>query len=182
MSSRSRLNGTVAATRRPAFTADMFEPPRGQRADSNADDESDARPSSAPGNRNGLVRSLHSSGPGSIASVQSSPRSRQKPQLSRSKSEHVLRADHDHDQDLDPDDEEIYNWGARHGFEDHYQSEDIISQLASVSSIPRGSTRFLAYRSFPAAGMVYVLHRQATRNDCSPEIALLPAAGLENAG
>lgn len=162
MSTRSRLNGTVAATRRPPFAADMFEPPRGQRAESIADDESDARPSSAPGNRNGVGRSLHSSGPGSIASVQSSPRSRPKPQLSRSKSEHVLRADHDHDhdhdQDLDPDDEEIYNWGARHGFEDHYQSEDIISQLASVS-IPRGSTRFLADRSFSAAGMVYVLHR-----------------------
>lgn len=149
MSTRSRLNGTVAATRRPPFAADMFEPPQGQRADSIADsiadDESDVRPSSAPGNRNGVGRSLHSSGPGSIASVQSSPRSRPKPQLSRSKSEHVLRAghdqDHDQDHDLDPDDEEIYNWGARHGFEDHYQSEDIISQLASVSITPRGSTR-----------------------------------------
>lgn len=142
MSSRSRLNGTATATRRPPFTADMFEPPRNQRADSIADDESDARPSSAPSNRNGLVRSLHSSGPGSIASVQSSPKSRPKPQLSRSKSEHVLRADHDHDHDhdLDQDDEEIYNWGARHGFEDHYQSEDIISQLASVST-PLGSMR-----------------------------------------
>jgi hypothetical protein len=30
-------------------------------------------------------------------------------------------------------DDEHYEWGARHGFEDHYQSEDIISQLANVS-------------------------------------------------
>ena len=28
-------------------------------------------------------------------------------------------------------DEEIPEWGARHGFEDHYQS-DIVSQLANV--------------------------------------------------
>jgi len=65
-------------------------------------------------------------------SVQSSPKTQTaKPHLLRSKSEHVLRND---DPDLDDTDEEVYNWGARHGFEDHYQSEDIISQLASVCS------------------------------------------------
>ncbi|KAI0385234.1 raptor N-terminal caspase like domain-containing protein [Hypomontagnella monticulosa] len=47
-----------------------------------------------------------------------------KPPLLRSKSEHIVRRD-----DADQTDEEIYEWGARHGFEDHYQSEDIISQL-----------------------------------------------------
>ncbi|KAI1466508.1 raptor N-terminal caspase like domain-containing protein [Daldinia caldariorum] len=49
-----------------------------------------------------------------------------KPPLLRSKSEHIVRRE-----DVDQADEEIYEWGARHGFEDHYQSEDIISQLAN---------------------------------------------------
>ncbi|PKS09396.1 hypothetical protein jhhlp_004011 [Lomentospora prolificans] len=91
----------------------------------------DQRPSTAPGNRNGFVHpSHHSSRAESINSVQSSPRARPaKPHLLRSESEHVLRND---DKDLDDSDEEVYNWGARHGFEDHYQSEDIITQLAST--------------------------------------------------
>ena len=51
-----------------------------------------------------------------------------KPPLLRSKSDHIgLRRD-----DGDRADEEFSEWGARHGFEDHYQSEDIISQLANV--------------------------------------------------
>ncbi len=29
--------------------------------------------------------------------------------------------------------EEIQDWGARHGFEDHYASEEYVSQLANVS-------------------------------------------------
>ncbi|KAK5663164.1 hypothetical protein OQA88_6581 [Cercophora sp. LCS_1] len=49
-----------------------------------------------------------------------------KPPLLRSKSEHGLRHN-----ETDRFDEEFYEWGARHGFEDHYQSEDIIVQLAS---------------------------------------------------
>ncbi len=50
--------------------------------------------------------------------------------LLRSKSEHGLR----HEETVErTNDEEFYEWGARHGFEDHYQSEDIISQLANVS-------------------------------------------------
>jgi len=46
--------------------------------------------------------------------------------LLRSQSEHMVRHE-------EPDftDDEIHEWGARHGFEDHYQSEDIISQLAN---------------------------------------------------
>ena len=102
------------------------------------DDDSDSRPSTAPGNRNGSGRSLQRSRPGSIASVQSSARTRPKPHLMRSKSEHVVRTE---DQDLDQDNEEMYNWGARHGFEDHYQSEDIISQLASVSGLSVASVQ-----------------------------------------
>jgi hypothetical protein len=34
----------------------------------------------------------------------------------------------------DEADEEFYDLGARHGFEDHYLSEDIIAQLANVSN------------------------------------------------
>ncbi|KAK3987428.1 WD repeat-containing protein mip1 [Cladorrhinum sp. PSN332] len=47
-----------------------------------------------------------------------------KPPLLRSKSERGLRYN-------EHNDSEYYEWGARHGFEDHYQSEDIISQLAT---------------------------------------------------
>ncbi|SPN99807.1 related to raptor, a binding partner of target of rapamycin (TOR) [Cephalotrichum gorgonifer] len=128
MSTRSRPNGTLAATRRSyAAFADMTEASRGQRP-SSQDGASDARPSTAPGNRNGLRPSFHPSPTEPAPSLQASPSNRQKPNLLRSKTEHVPRNDN---QDLDEDDEEIYNWGARHGFEDHYQSEDIISQLAS---------------------------------------------------
>ncbi|KAI0447266.1 raptor N-terminal caspase like domain-containing protein [Xylaria telfairii] len=51
---------------------------------------------------------------------------RPKPPLLRSKSDYLVRRD-------EPElvEDEIYEWGARHGFEDHYQSEDIITQLAS---------------------------------------------------
>ena len=35
--------------------------------------------------------------------------------------------------DAEHDDQEDIEWGTRHGFDDHYQSEDIISQLANVS-------------------------------------------------
>ncbi|KAI8950454.1 raptor N-terminal caspase like domain-containing protein [Xylaria longipes] len=51
---------------------------------------------------------------------------RPKPPLLRSKSDYVVRRD-----EPEPVEDEIYEWGARHGFEDHYQSEDIITQLAS---------------------------------------------------
>lgn len=94
------------------------------------DDQSDTderRPSSAPGykNRNSLsVVTSHepSSGP---------DRSRRpaKPLLLRSKSEYLMRQQDD--MGSSSPDEEIPEWGARHGFEDHYQS-DIVSQLANV--------------------------------------------------
>ena len=132
MSTRTRLGGPAAEVR-PSFAADMTEVFYRRESDPKSDD-SGMRPSTAPGNRNGTGRSLQHSRPGSVASVQSSPRPRAKPHLLRSKSEHVVRTD---ERDLDQDNEEIYNWGARHGFEDHYQSEDIISQLASVSVLSR---------------------------------------------
>jgi regulator-associated protein of mTOR len=45
--------------------------------------------------------------------------------LLRSKSDYGPRGD---DSPL----EEIQDWGARHGFEDHYASEEYVSQLANV--------------------------------------------------
>lgn len=49
--------------------------------------------------------------------------------LIRSKSDYARPQEQD---ESDLDDDEIPEWGARHGFEDHYQSEHIITQLASV--------------------------------------------------
>jgi regulator-associated protein of mTOR len=54
---------------------------------------------------------------------------RPKALLQRSKSDFGPRGE---DQDSQAD-EEIYDWGARHGFEDHYASEEYVSQLANVS-------------------------------------------------
>lgn len=51
---------------------------------------------------------------------------RPKPTLQRSKSDYAVRRD-----EPEAVEDEAHEWGARHGFEDHYQSEDIISQLAS---------------------------------------------------
>lgn len=83
------------------------------------------RPSSVPGRKNGLT----------IAESRDDfehdrEKRAVKPPLLRSKSDFVSRppgAVEDSDTE-----EEIREWGARHGFEDHYQSEHIISQLASV--------------------------------------------------
>ena len=55
---------------------------------------------------------------------------RPKPPLLRSKSDYAVRRD-----DQEHIRGQVLEWGARHGFEDHYQSEDIISQLANVSQL-----------------------------------------------
>jgi regulator-associated protein of mTOR len=54
---------------------------------------------------------------------------RPKPLLQRSKSDYGPRGD---DRNLPA--EEAQDWGARHGFDDHYASEEYVSQLANVSS------------------------------------------------
>ena len=53
---------------------------------------------------------------------------RPKSLLQRSKSDFGPRGE-----DRDSQEEEIQDWGARHGFEDHYASEEYVSQLANVS-------------------------------------------------
>lgn len=88
-------------------------------------DDYDSRPSTAVGRKSGAS-------PSDIKDDidHDLPRRPVKPMLQRSKSDYVPR----HQTDNDDTDDELQVWGARHGFEDHYQSEHIITQLASVSS------------------------------------------------
>lgn len=77
-----------------------------------------ARPSSAP---NGIAESSQDD------SETDKTRRRPVPMLQRAKSDFGPRGE-------EPDTgEEIQDWGARHGFEDHYASEEYVSQLANVS-------------------------------------------------
>ncbi|KAK4239166.1 raptor N-terminal caspase like domain-containing protein [Achaetomium macrosporum] len=88
---------------------------------------SSRRPSSAPGDKQGFP-SINRSDDGHADDDQLAAVARPvKPLLLRSKSEHGLR----HEGADDDVDEEYYDLGARHGFEDHYLSEDIIAQLAN---------------------------------------------------
>ncbi|KAK9423585.1 putative Raptor N-terminal CASPase-like domain-containing protein [Seiridium unicorne] len=87
------------------------------------DDVAERRPSTAPGNKHQLVIRTSSLDD----SDRDQPQRRPKPPLLRSKSEHIMR----NLEDTDQTDEEVHDWSARHGFEDHYQSEDIISHLAN---------------------------------------------------
>ena len=86
------------------------------------DDQSDTdrRPSSAPGYKNKNSLSLVTSHDGS---EQNRSRRPAKPPLLRSKSEHMMRQD----EAASSPEGEIHEWGTRHGFEDHYQS-DFVSQ------------------------------------------------------
>ncbi|KAK4659949.1 Target of rapamycin complex 1 subunit kog1 [Podospora pseudocomata] len=82
------------------------------------------RPSSAPGDKH--VNGQHTDDEDELETngVVSRP---VKPPLLRSKSEHGIRME-DAETVVE---EDIQEWGARHGFEDHYQSKAIISQLAN---------------------------------------------------
>lgn len=99
--------------------------------DSNHDagPSSSKRPSSAPGVNNNLaVGSLSRSS--TDVSDSMAPARPTKPALLRSKSEYAALRNDEEEHTI----EERREWGARHGFEDHYQSQDIISQLANVRS------------------------------------------------
>lgn len=98
------------------------------------DDDDDRRPTSAPGQRNGNGTLTTRDDIGSER-----PRRPAKPMLQRSKSEFGPRPQPV--EDPEPAEEQIPEWGARHGFEDHYQSEHIISQLANVGCICTPSLR-----------------------------------------
>ncbi|KAI1140845.1 raptor N-terminal caspase like domain-containing protein [Hypoxylon sp. FL0543] len=129
--STSTANGASAAmpsrlgTSGPTYAARAPEPVKGRPRTATEEREVvdlEQRPLTAPGNKqNGTSTNSQDD------SDHDRPRRViSKPPLLRSKSEHIVRRE-----DTEQPDEEIYEWGARHGFEDHYQSEDIISQLAS---------------------------------------------------
>lgn len=88
------------------------------------------RPSSAPGDNQGSATNNHHDS-GSVEGNRSVATRPAKPPLLRSKSEYRPR----YDEADDRAEEEYYDLSARHGFEDHYLSEDIIAQLANVSDI-----------------------------------------------
>jgi regulatory associated protein of mTOR len=70
-------------------------------------------------------------------------RRRPKPLLQRAKSDYGPRGEESDDHH----DSDTQDWGARHGFEDHYASEEYVSQLANVSrsfhSLSRSSRSLL---------------------------------------
>ncbi|CAM1502108.1 Fc.00g040920.m01.CDS01 [Cosmosporella sp. VM-42] len=125
MAPGSELNGTSAPVGNPNGEGERFSAlangTRPEAETTNGND--DQRPSSAPGRRNGILESRDDMEP-------QRPRRPVKPLLLRSKSEYAQRPM----DEPEPMEEEIPEWGARHGFEDHYQSEDIISQLANSRS------------------------------------------------
>ncbi|KAI2466775.1 raptor N-terminal caspase like domain-containing protein [Annulohypoxylon bovei var. microspora] len=119
MPSRLGTGGPIYAARDP-------EPVKGRPRTATEERETvdlDRRPLTAPGNKHNISLTISHD---DSDHDRPSRRVVSKPPLLRSKSEHVVKRE-----DADQPDEEIYEWGARHGFEDHYQSEDIISQLAN---------------------------------------------------
>lgn len=127
MTLRSDANDSVASAARAANTNGhssqfMAQTNGGPGHDTSTNGGDAGRPLSAPGRKNGLSSSetRDDSGP-------ERQRRPTKPLLVRSKSDYARPQD-----DSDADEDEIPEWGARHGFEDHYQSEHIITQLATV--------------------------------------------------
>lgn len=102
----------------------VVENGRGPNDDAGSNDEDDGRPKTLPNRRRSVPASQLRD---DIA--RNGPRSQIPPPLQRYKSEFAPRPS----ESSEPHDESVPDWGARHGFEDHYQSEHIISQLANVS-------------------------------------------------
>lgn len=131
MAPRPGLNGIVGGgpsngeTSRFAYAANGAN--GGGAVASNEDD--DRRPTTAPGRRDGQGSNETRDDIGSGRALRPN-----KPLLLRSKSEYKPRQVEEHPE---PADEQIQDWGARHGFEEHYQSEQVM-QLANVSSPPHG--------------------------------------------
>ncbi|XP_044721654.1 target of rapamycin complex 1 subunit mip1 [Hirsutella rhossiliensis] len=123
MTLRSDMHGSLPSNPTTNGETSRFRAQGDSSPDRDASSNSgDRRPFSAPGRENGVPA------PAEVRDDLETeiPRRPVKPQLHRSKSDYAPRqAD-----DSEPDDE-IREWGARHGFEDHYQSEHIISQLVN---------------------------------------------------
>lgn len=133
MTMRSDLNGslpTAPATNGETSTSRFrgqgaSSPDREQDHDELSNGATDVRPSSAPGRKNSSMAAAETKDD----FEHEMPKRAAKPQLQRSKSDYAQPALATDESETE---EEIREWGARHGFEDHYQSEHIISQLASV--------------------------------------------------
>ncbi|POR32570.1 Uncharacterized protein TPAR_07225 [Tolypocladium paradoxum] len=124
MTLRSDLHGSLPSAATTNGETSRFRAQGDSSPDRDASSNGgDGRPSSAPSRKNGAALPAEAKDD----MEHERPKHPAKPQLQRSKSDFVPRqAD-----DSEPD-EEIREWGARHGFEDHYQSEHIISQLVNV--------------------------------------------------
>lgn len=124
MTLRSDMHGSLPSNATTNGETSRFRAQGDSSPDRDASSNSgDRRPSSAPGRENTIPASAE---PRDDLETERQKRPA-KPQLHRSKSDYAPRqAD-----DSEPEDE-IREWGARHGFEDHYQSEHIISQLVNV--------------------------------------------------
>jgi len=116
------------------------------------DGSSSLRTPSAPGNKRSQSAAFTNGAVSDDDDDESGHRKAVKPPLLRSKSDHGLRHE-EHDEEIN---EEFYEWGARHGFEDHYQSEETISQLANVSVLLHLSVVELTLTS---KELVYVFYR-----------------------
>ena len=133
------------------------------------------RPSSAPGDDNNKPNGAHGADP-----PQPSSRPR-KPPLMRSKSDHPSRGLHIDTSTESSNDEQTIaaaeDFGTRHGFDGHYQSEDIISQLANVgvSSSTASRPRPCAGRLVASLGSMPALTRQAWRLACGLTEVLCPS-------
>ncbi|KAK3934425.1 WD repeat-containing protein mip1 [Diplogelasinospora grovesii] len=121
-SSRAQSNGaSLPASPGPAAGRPGQHTANGRRS-SDSKASTSQRPSTAPGNKQTRVN-----GGGAGEGEGSTAVGPAKPLLLRSRTDFAAL----HEEVVDQDEDESYEWGARHGFEDHYQSEDIITQLAS---------------------------------------------------
>lgn len=140
-------------------------------------DEADAADKSSP--RSGLgVRPSTASSPLPKPTASSSDRlnsqgsgrhldqraRRTKPPFLRSKSDFPVGHDDFEDQEGD----EIQEWGARHGFEDHYQSDDIISQLANVRFLILFLFFTLSVSLAPSLSLTFVLEPERHLDFATP--------------
>ncbi len=107
-----------------------------------------ARPTSAPGGNAPPFAALIRDSANEDSDRESTSK-KPKPLLQRSKSDYGPRGD-DSDAKNDSDSQD---WGARHGFEDHYASEEYVSQLANVSRC--FLMRYLSPGVLQALGFVY---------------------------
>jgi regulator-associated protein of mTOR len=107
--------------------------------DHSRDGEEFNRPTSAMGSRVVRIQSLSTINAGRDSTTEDSDREpvrrRPAPLLQRSKSDFGPRnGNSNEDSDSHRQDSDTQEWGARHGFEDHYASEEYVSQLANVSA------------------------------------------------